>query len=86
MLSEEDLENNHKRLRVCARERLRKYPQIKMFGHLFECEQQLEGHINQEYDALKKEMEKRNKFIKDLAIFTGAAVITGLLKYIGVKK
>lgn len=90
VLSEEDLENNHKRLRVCAKERLRKYPQINMFGHLFECEQQLEGHINQEYDALKKEMEKRNKFIKDLAIFTGAAVITGLLKYgsvaIGVKK
>lgn len=89
MLSEEVLENNHKRLRDAARDRLR-----QMLGHLFECEHQLEGHINQEYDALKKKMEKRKKFIKyiktDAAIITctAAALIVGVLKYglVGVKK
>lgn len=40
--SDEDLENNHKILCIQARERLRKYPQIQLLGHLFECETQLE--------------------------------------------
>lgn len=87
MLSEEDLENNHKRLRDDARDMLR-----QMLGHLFECELQLEGHINQEYDALKKKMENRKKFIKyiktDAAIFTVGTLIACVLKYgsVGLKK
>lgn len=59
--SDEDLENNHKILCIQARERLRKYPQIQLLGHLFECETQLEQQISQEYVALKKKMRKKEE-------------------------
>lgn len=83
VLSDEVLENNHKRLRVQARDRLREYPRIQMLGHLFECESQLEEHINQEYDAFKKKIKKKLKRIKahkkNIAIIKGAAVLTSVL-------
>lgn len=79
----EDLEKNHKRLNIEARDRLIKYLPTQMLKHFCECEIQLEEQISQEYLALVKRMEMRNNaiesFDESVTTFTGAALLAGVI-------
>lgn len=79
----EDLEKNHKRLNIEARDRLIKYLPTQMLKHFCGCEIQLEEQISQEYLALVKRMEMRNNaiesFDESVTTFTGAALLAGVI-------
>lgn len=79
----EDLEKNHKRLNIEARDKLIKYLPTQMLKHFCECEIQLEEQISQEYLALVKRMEMRNNaiesFDESVTTFTGAALLAGVI-------